>query len=163
MHRKFGQPSPGKMSSHSAVLPSFFFFTCAVFSCFHTTGCELGLLFFILQMDMGSLTCAQMWVRAIHTKTNKSAQVLTQRGQKNCSSPCSSWGSNPGSSDLNSYSLTTEPHPQSPRFKFHWRLIKTHKRLKMNAFYHRLDRTMCEFSAYVAFNKAANGKADIKH
>ena len=32
--------------------------------------------------------------------------------------------------------------------------IKTQKRLKMNALYYRQDTTMCECSAYVAFNKA---------
>ena len=35
--------------------------------------------------------------------------------------------------------------------------IKTDKSLKMQ------DKTMCEFSAYVAFNKATNGQTDIKH
>ena len=34
---------------------------------------------------------------------------------------------------------------------------------QMNAFYYRLDKTMCGFSAYVAFNKATNGQTDIKH
>ena len=34
--------------------------------------------------------------------------------------------------------------------------IKTHKRLKMNAFSYGLDETMYEFSAHVAFNKATN-------
>ena len=38
--------------------------------------------------------------------------------------------------------------------------IKTHKRLKMNAFSYRQDKTMCEFSAYFAFN---NGQTYIKH
>ena len=33
----------------------------------------------------------------------------------------------------------------------------------MNAFQYRLDKTMCECSAYVAFNKATNGQTDIKH
>ena len=38
-------------------------------------------------------------------------QELTRRDRKNCSSPCPAKGSNPGSSDLNSDSLTTEPRP----------------------------------------------------
>ena len=33
--------------------------------CDHTPGCEA---YFLRQMDMGSLTCAQIWVRAVHTK-----------------------------------------------------------------------------------------------
>ena len=33
----------------------------------------------------------------------------------------------------------------------------------MNAFQYRLDKTMCEFSAHVAFNKATDGQTDIKH
>ena len=44
------------------------FFMCAVFSCFsflHSTGCEA---YSSRQMDMGSLTCAQTEVSAIHTK-----------------------------------------------------------------------------------------------
>ena len=59
------------------------------------------------QMDMESLMCAQIWVRAVHTKwgggggggTNKSAQELIQRDQKNCSSTCPTGASDPGSSD----------------------------------------------------------------
>ena len=35
--------------------------------------------------------------------------------------------------------------------------------LKMNAFQYRLVKTMCEFSANVAFDKATNGQTDIKH
>ena len=35
--------------------------------------------------------------------------------------------------------------------------------LNMNAFQYRPDETMCEFSAFVAFNKATTGKTDIKH
>ena len=41
-HAKFGLLlSPGKASSHSTRrYPDCFFFLCAVFLCFHTTGCE---------------------------------------------------------------------------------------------------------------------------
>ena len=46
MHGKFGLLSAGKASSHTSdssdtkLLLLFLFFMCAVFSCFHTTGCE---------------------------------------------------------------------------------------------------------------------------
>ena len=33
----------------------------------------------------------------------------------------------------------------------------------MNYFSCRQEKTMCELSAYVAFNKATNGQTDIKH
>ena len=39
--------------------------------------------------------------------------------------------------------------------------IKTHKRLKMNAFSFGLDETMCTFSGNVAFHKATNGQIYI--
>ena len=56
---------------------------------------------------MGSLTCVETWVRAVHSEgesdTNKSAQELTRRDTKNLSlSPCPATGSNPRSSDLKS-------------------------------------------------------------
>ena len=72
------------------------------------------------QMDMGCLTCAQIWVCAVNTKgggggwgggelsTNKSAQELTRRDRKNCPPPCPARGLNPGCSDFNSDALTTE-------------------------------------------------------
>ena len=46
----------------------------------------------VRQMDMGSLTCAQIWVRAVCTHewgsgTKKSAQNLTQRDRKTASYP----------------------------------------------------------------------------
>ena len=43
--------------------------------------------------------------------------------------------------------------------------MKTHKRLKMNVKINKngLDKTMTEFSAYVAFDKATNGQTDVKH
>ena len=85
---------------------------------FHTTGCGVRPTL-LRQIDVGSLTCAQLWVRAVHVKvgsgTNKSAQELTRlRGvEKKCPSPCPTRGSNPGSSDLNSKALNAELHPQS--------------------------------------------------
>ena len=55
-----------------------------MFSCVHTTGCEAYP--FTGQMDMGSLTCAHVWARAVHIKgqaqLNKSAQELTRRDRK---------------------------------------------------------------------------------
>ena len=33
----------------------------------------------------------------------------------------------------------------------------------MNAFKYEVDKTMCEFSAHVASDKATNGQTDIKH
>ena len=48
-----------------------------------------GLLFY--DTDMGSLTCAQTWVRTVHTKAGvRHKQVCTRvdsEGQKNCPSP----------------------------------------------------------------------------
>ena len=35
------------------------------------------------------------------------------------------------------------------------------KRLKTNPFLCHRDKTMCEFSAFVAFNKVTNGQRDI--
>ena len=64
------------------------------------------------QMDMGSLTCAYRWVRTVRgSGTNKSAHELTQRDRNNYFSPCPATGSNPGSSDLNSDSLTIDLPP----------------------------------------------------
>ena len=40
---------------------------------------------------------------------------------------------------------------------------KTHKRLNMNAFNVNKTKEMCEFSAYVTFNKATDGQTDIQH
>ena len=69
------------------------------------------------QMDMGSFTCAQIWVRAIRTKggqaqTIKSPQELTRGNINTFTYPAPSRGSNPGSAGLNSDALTTELHPR---------------------------------------------------
>ena len=77
---------------------------CAMFSCFHTTGCEAYTL--LRPMDMGSLTCAQIRARAVHTKeersgTKKSAQELIRADRKTiCHPPCPARGSNPGYDQL---------------------------------------------------------------
>ena len=52
------------------------------------------------------------WKGVRHKNFCKSTRVDSE-GQKNCSSPCPTRGSNPGSSHLNSYSLTTELRPLS--------------------------------------------------
>ena len=68
-------------------------------------------------MDMGSVTCAQIWVRVVHTKGGRGGvrhkQVCTRfdsGGHCNCVSRCPDRESNPGSSDLNSDALPTELH-----------------------------------------------------
>ena len=43
------------------------------------------------------------------------------------------------------------------------KLIKTHKRLKINTFSYGLDKTKCKFSSNSALDKAMNGQTDIKH
>ena len=69
------------------------------------------------QVDMGSLTCAHIWVRAVYTHeggsdTNTSAQELTRRDiYTNIVLTLSRQGIEPR--DLNSGPLTTEPRPPS--------------------------------------------------
>ena len=73
MHRKFELLSPGKMSSQSAALPSFFFWL--FFSpCDSIPPAVRPTL--LQQMDMGSLTCAHILVRAIHTKGGQAQTSL---------------------------------------------------------------------------------------
>ena len=73
------------------------------------------------QMDMDSLTCAQIWARAAHTKRGPGIikhvcpRVDSERQKQNCPSPSLTRGLNPGSSDLNSDALTTELRPPVPR------------------------------------------------
>ena len=65
---------------------------------------------------MGSLTCAHVWVRAIHMKGIRQRHVCTRvdsERQKNSCSPCPVRGSNPGSFDLNSDALPTALFPPS--------------------------------------------------
>ena len=77
MHWKFGLLSPGKASSHSTALP--------IFSCVFPFCCVQRFRVFIRpvmrptllwQMDMGSLTCARIWVRAVHTKAGQAQRSL---------------------------------------------------------------------------------------
>ena len=79
--------------------------------CDHT--CEANTLF--RQMDMGSFTCAHIWMRAcrIHEGEGEGGAInkrvcikVDSVGQKNRQSPCPARGSNSGgSSDLNSDGL----------------------------------------------------------
>ena len=112
MHRKFGLLSPGKVSSHSTALPSFFSL-CVVFLFFHTTDCEA----YSFTIDGYGIFNASTNLGA-HEGGVRHKQVYTRvdsEGQKKgfCSSPCSARGSNPGSSDLvnPSDALATEPRP----------------------------------------------------
>ena len=126
MHRQFGLLSPGKASSHSMALPNFFFL-CAVFSRFHTTGCEA---YSFTTDGYGILMYTQIWVRAVHMKGGQAKTNLYKSWlggtEKNCLSPCPTRGSNPESSDLNSEALTTELHPwKGHNMQSHCRYIHT--------------------------------------
>ena len=86
----------------------------AVCLCGHTT----GFVAYSWQMAMGSLMCAQIWVRAVHTKGGsgtRSLHKLTRERQKNCPSPCPARGSNPGSLGLNSDALPLSYVPRRQR------------------------------------------------
>ena len=58
-------PPAGKASGHSAALPSSF---SSYVQCFHVSIPPAARTILLRQMDMGSLTCAHIWVRAVHTK-----------------------------------------------------------------------------------------------
>ena len=114
MHGKFMLLSPGKASSHSmhgATQLFSFLSLSAVFSCFHTSG--YGAYSFATDVYIGSLTCAQIWVCAVHTKGGQAQTSLHKSW--NCTIPCPARGSNPGPTDLNSNALTTEPRLPSKR------------------------------------------------
>ena len=78
MHEELGLLSQGKASSHSTALLSFF--VCV--QMFRVSTPPAVRLTLLRQRGMGSLTCAQPWVRAVYTEggsgTNKSAQELTR-------------------------------------------------------------------------------------
>ena len=69
MHGKFGLLSQGKASSHSTVATHVVFAFCCFLSC--VSGSAFVFPYHLMrpahlrQMDMGSLTCAQTWVRAV--------------------------------------------------------------------------------------------------
>ena len=67
VYAKFGLLPQGKVSSPSTALPNFFCFThvCSVFVFpYH----RLWELLFYDRWIWGSLTCAQLWMRAVHTR-----------------------------------------------------------------------------------------------
>ena len=109
MHGKFELVFPGKASTHSVALPSFFPPLCAVFSCFHTTGCEAnpfttdGYGIFNAHPNLGACRTHE-----VGSGTNKSAQELTRRDRKTDFHSDPARGSNPGCAHLNSNSLITE-------------------------------------------------------
>ena len=115
MHRKIRLVSPGKTSSHSTALPSFF---SSCVQCF-CVSIPLVVRPTILQhMVMGSVFLrAQKFGSVPYTQRGvRHKQVCTRvdserRRPKTCPSPCPARGSNPGSSDLNSDALTTELRP----------------------------------------------------
>ena len=89
------------------------FSLCAMFSCFHTTGCEAYSFTtngYGIFNKFGCMPYTSMGVRHKQVCTRDDLE-----GQKNCCSPCPTRGSNPGFLDLNSDSLTTEPCPLSCR------------------------------------------------
>ena len=73
MYGKFGLLSLKKVSNHSTALPSFLFFV-FLFSYFRATDCEA--YSFTTDGYMRSLTCAQIWVRAVHTKEGQAQTSL---------------------------------------------------------------------------------------
>ena len=67
MHGKIRLLSPGKASSHSIARRYPAYFSCV--QCFRVSKPPAMMPTLLRQMDMGSLTCAQIWVRIIlHTK-----------------------------------------------------------------------------------------------
>ena len=88
-----------------------FFFSCPL-CCFHVTIPPAVRPALLRQMDMGSLTCAQIWMHAIHMKGGHAqASVhnsLDSEWQKNCPSPSPAREPNPGSSDRKDRKTKTE-------------------------------------------------------
>ena len=68
------------------------------------------------QMCMGSLTCAHIWMCGVDAEGGQAQSSLLTRvdseGRKHYCSPCPARGSNPGSLNFNSDSLTTELCPR---------------------------------------------------
>ena len=93
MHGQFGKASPGKASSHSSALPSFFFsfcsLLCAMFSCFHTTSWEV---YSFTTDGYGVIKQPHKFGCVPYTRrgvagTNKSAQELTRGDTTTVSHP----------------------------------------------------------------------------
>ena len=75
MHRKIRLLSPGKGSSHSTALSSFFPFSpvCSVFVCFHTTSCEV---YSFTANGFGIFNVRVHWLLAVHTKGDQAQTNL---------------------------------------------------------------------------------------
>ena len=119
MHGKFGQLSPGKASRHSTALPRFFAPHPRV-QCFRVFVPQAVRPTLLQQMDVGSLSlmCAQIWVGTVHMKGGQAQTShkswLVRGREKKCPSPWCTRGSNPGSLDLNSKSLSLTNHWATP-------------------------------------------------
>ena len=82
-------PEESQLRQSRATLPELMTsLVSAVFLCDHTIGCEA---YSLRPMEMGYLTCAQMWVPCRTHKggsgTNNSAQELTRRDRKTAADP----------------------------------------------------------------------------
>ena len=120
----------------------FFFFIVSSVQCFCVSILPVVRCTLLRQMDMGCLTCAQIWVCAVHTKGGQAQTSLHKGWHRRIEKqpltlpregieprvfgfefwrsnswgmfpPCPARGSNPGSLDFNSDTLTTELHPPS--------------------------------------------------
>ena len=69
---------PGKVRSHSTALPSFFVVVVVLpcVQCFRVSIPRFVRPTLLRQMNMASLTCAQIWVRAVHTKGSQAQTCL---------------------------------------------------------------------------------------
>ena len=76
MHGKFGLLSPGKANSHSTVLPIFFSFFLPCVECFCVSVPPAVGPTLLQHMDMGSSTCTQIWVCAMHMKGGQAQTCL---------------------------------------------------------------------------------------
>ena len=74
MHIKFRLPSPGKPAAIARRYPPFFSFSCV--QCLNVSIPPAVRPNLLRQMDLGSLTCAQSWVRAVHTKGGQAQTSL---------------------------------------------------------------------------------------
>ena len=92
MHREFGAVFPpwikSEQAQYGAIYTLLFFFPCVQY--FRVSVPPAVRPTLSRQMDIGSLTCAQIWARAVHTKgggggqtqTNKPVKGLTGRDRK---------------------------------------------------------------------------------
>ena len=107
---------PGESEQPQYCATQTVFPVCSV-SCSHTTGCDAysftadGYGIFNVRTNVGACgTHEGRWGEGVRHK--EVCTSVNSEGQKHCPSPCrSARGLNPGSSDLKSDSLTTEPRP----------------------------------------------------